>query len=70
MRALFDKAKKESSFYVCLDLDVSDSVKNMIPDLHNVLVTPHIAGGTYETRKRLFFECASGIVDYVANNLK
>ena len=34
----------------------------MMPDQPNVLVTPHIAGGTVETRKRMFLELAEQIV--------
>lgn len=65
-KALFEKASMFPSFYVCLDLDQSENVRNKIPELPNVIVTPHIAGGTVETRKRLFAECAQNIVRIVA----
>lgn len=61
--ALFDRAKKNSDFYVCLDLDVSSEIVNAVPNIPNVLVTPHIAGGTVETRKRMFIELAEQIVE-------
>lgn len=62
VNALFDKAAKCPGFYVCLDLDVSEKVVQGMPDVSNVIVTPHIAGGTVETRKRMFREIAESIV--------
>lgn len=59
--SLLEKAKRVKTFYVCLDLDVNESILDKIPDQHNVLVTPHIAGGTVETRKRMFRELAEQI---------
>lgn len=59
--ALFEKARENKGFYVCLDLDVNPQVVKQIPDQPNVLVTPHIAGGTVETRKRMFRELAEAI---------
>ena len=63
--ALFFKAEENPNFYVCLDIDVNDNVVRRKPDLFNVLVTPHIAGGTVETRKRMFLELANQIADIV-----
>ena len=63
--ALFQKAMNTPEFYVCLDLDVDKKVVEQMPDLPNVLVTPHIAGGTVETRKRMFQEVAGKIVECV-----
>lgn len=63
--ALFDKAKICSGFYVCLDLDVNQDVVEKMPTQPNVMVTPHIAGGTVETRKRMFREVANQIVEKV-----
>lgn len=60
-KALFEKAKNNSGFYVCLDLDVKDDIIRKIPDVPNVMVTPHIAGGTVESRKRMFWELAESI---------
>lgn len=59
--ALFTKAINERSFYVCLDLDVNEDVVQEKPEIPNVLVTPHIAGGTVETRKRMFREVADSV---------
>ena len=61
-RALFEKAKDNPGFYVCLDLDLNDDIIRQIPDIPNVMVTPHIAGGTVESRKRMFRELAEMIV--------
>ncbi|MCH5211598.1 MAG: hypothetical protein J1G06_01145 [Oscillospiraceae bacterium] len=61
--ALFERAVKNSSFYVCLDIDVDKNVVGSIPDVPNVLITPHIAGGTNETRKRMFIEVARQIAN-------
>lgn len=62
VNALFDKAVECPGFYVCLDLDVSEKVIQRMPNVSNVIVTPHIAGGTVETRKRMFREIAKSIV--------
>ena len=61
IQALFEKAKEHAGFYVCLDLDVDQKIVQSIPNVHNVMVTPHIAGGTANTRKRMFRELAEGI---------
>ena len=58
---LFEKAKNNPGFYVCLDLDVREEISSIAPDIPNVLITPHIAGGTVETRKRMFRELAEQI---------
>ncbi len=59
--ALLKKAKTNPGFYLCLDIDVCDDVVVRIPEIPNVLITPHIAGGTIETRKRMFREVATAI---------
>ena len=61
VRALFAKAERTPSFYVCLDLDVNQEVVGMMPAGENVMVTPHIAGGTLEARERMFLGTAQGI---------
>ncbi len=63
LNALMEKANKNANFYVCLDLDLDLSVVNNIKDISNVFVTPHIAGGTIETRKRMFIELANKIAE-------
>lgn len=61
VEALFDRAKKTPSFYVCLDIDINEDVIAVLPKVNNVMVTPHIAGGTVETRKRMFMELSESI---------
>ena len=59
--SLLRKADKHPNFYAVLDLDV-------IPDYvgknnrRNMVITPHIAGGTIESRKRMFNEVVDRIV--------
>lgn len=60
--ALISKALENENFYVCLDLDVADDIVSSLLIRNNILVTPHIAGGTIETRKRMFLEVAEQIV--------
>lgn len=62
-KALFEKARENRGFYVCLDLDLDPKIIKLIPEQPNVLVTPHIAGGTVETRKRMFRELAEQIAE-------
>ena len=62
-KALFEKAKQNRGFYVCLDLDVNVDIIEAIYDTPNIIVTPHIAGGTTETRKRMFLELARQITE-------
>lgn len=65
VEALLRKAERCGSFYVCLDIDVNETVVRELPDQSNVLVTPHIAGGTVETRKRMFRELAEAIAQLI-----
>lgn len=60
--ALLEKAIQNRDFYLCLDIDVDKSIYEQIPNQTNIIVTPHIAGGTVETRKRMFNELAKSIV--------
>ena len=65
--ALFNKAHRFSSFGLGMDVDAAD-VKNLWhQDMNNVIVTPHIAGGTLESRIRLFDECSYNVVKTVNN---
>lgn len=64
--SLLCKAKAHPEFYVCLDIDVDEDVVRKIPVSDNIIVTPHIAGGTVETRKRYFLELAQQIADIVS----
>lgn len=61
--SLFQKSLNNPGFYLCLDIDVNADVVNSLPDCPNILITPHIAGGTVETRKRMFREIAGKIVE-------
>lgn len=62
IEALMEKAKRNQNFYLCLDLDVAGDIASKLEGKCNILVTPHIAGGTVETRKRMFLEIAQQIV--------
>ena len=59
--ALADKARRNRNFYLCLDLDVSPEYIG-INDRDNIIITPHIGGGTVETRKRMFAEVTDRII--------
>lgn len=63
-QALVAKAEKNSNFYIVLDLDVLPEYvgKN---NGRNIVITPHIAGGTIESRKRMFAEVTSGLINTV-----
>lgn len=63
--ALIDKAQQHTSFYVNVDIDIDDNVVKNIQNMKNISITPHIAGGTIETRKRMFVEVAEKIANYV-----
>lgn len=62
IQALLKKANSHPNFYAVLDLDVIPEYvgKNTI---RNIIITPHIAGGTIETRKRMFKEVSQGVVN-------
>ena len=72
IKSLIDKASANKNFYVCVDIDVDEDVVGMLEELDeshqsNVIITPHIAGGTIETRKRMFKETAEGIAGLIQN---
>lgn len=62
--ALFHKAEHSQSFYVCLDIDIDEKIVQIVPDVGNIIITPHIAGGTIQTRKRMFKEIAEQICPF------
>lgn len=65
--ALFKKAEENPNFYVMLDLDVlPDCVQRR--NGRNIVITPHIAGGTIESRKRMFLEVAEQIHKEITTN--
>ena len=55
--ALLEKAEANPDFYAVLDLDVIPEYAGR-NNSRNIIITPHIAGGTVETRKRMFKEVA------------
>ncbi len=66
LKALFKKADHCPNFYAMLDLDVNtDFVKRS--NRRNIVITPHIAGGTIESRLRMFREVAEKIASSVQN---
>ena len=58
--ALFEKADENPNFYAILDLDVIPEYTSK-NNFRNIVLTPHIAGGTIESRKRMFLEAAEAI---------
>ena len=66
--ALFNKAECTQSFYVCLDIDIDEKIVQIVPDISNIIITPHIAGGTIQTRKRMFKEIAEQICPFAYGN--
>lgn len=65
--ALFDRAKRVPSFCVGLDYD-PDSVFGLWDEhMANVIVTPHIAGGTIQSRVRLFHDCVNGVLSILSS---
>lgn len=65
IHALINKSRECRTFYTCLDIDLDEDVRALAQGLENVLVTPHIAGGTVETRIRMFRELAQQIANRV-----
>lgn len=65
--ALIEKSERNSNFYTCLDIDRDEDVIKLSEGKDNVIITPHIAGGTTETRIRMFRELAAQIVNGVYN---
>lgn len=55
---LLEKCQKQKSFKVGLDCDIAN-INQSWAQLDNVIITPHIAGGTVESRQRMFVEVAN-----------
>ncbi len=67
--ALFDMARQYPSFSVGMDCD-AESISGMWDEsMNNVIVTPHIAGGTVQARKRLFNDCTNGVIRTINKQL-
>jgi len=62
MKALFDKAEEYKNFYVILDIDNNEEYQRKCNNT-NIIITPHMAGGSIEARKRMFMEVAKKIVE-------
>lgn len=61
-KALMERAKAIPTFSVGMDVDAA-SIKDLWDSsMKNVIVTPHIGGGTIESRIRLFNECSENVV--------
>ena len=56
--ALFDRSRRQERFSVGLDVDAGAVLGLWDEGMKNVMVTPHIAGGTTAARERLFAEAA------------
>ena len=64
--ALLNRAKETAKFSVGMDVDAA-SIKGLWnPSMKNVIVTPHIGGGTIESRIRLFNECSENVVKAIS----
>ena len=66
-KVLLNKASMHQNFYVCMDVDVDNQMRKFVPSADNVMITPHIAGGTAETRKRMFREVSQQIANMYRN---
>ena len=64
-RALIERSRAYPNFYTCLDVDVDETLSRQAGSLENVMITPHIAGGTVETRRRMFRELAESIAHLI-----
>ncbi len=62
-KALIKRAIDSSSFYVNLDVDVFDELVNEIQNINNVVITPHIAGESVESRKKKFSEITEALLE-------
>lgn len=64
--ALFAKAENCPDFRICLDYD-ADKVQGKWNNTNlNIIVTPHIAGGTVQSRVRLFDQASERFVESVS----
>ena len=68
-RALIEKSRANPGFYTCLDVDLDEGLIHETESLENVFITPHIAGGTVETRRRMFRELAGGIARLIRGDI-
>lgn len=66
-KALMEKAKRIPTFSVGMDVDAANVKDLWDPSMKNVIVTPHIGGGTIESRIRLFNECSENVIKAIHN---
>lgn len=67
MESLFARAKISPTFRIGLDVD-SDKVEGLWnSDQDNIIITPHIAGGTIQSRIRMFEEVSANVVMALGN---
>lgn len=62
--ALIEKANHNPNFYLVLDFDVLPKYVGR-SNGRNIVFTPHIAGGTVETRMRMFKEVTERIIESI-----
>lgn len=65
IEALFAKAKNNPLFGLAIDADAASIRDLWSIEQNNIIVTPHIAGGTVESRIRLFNECSQNVVNSI-----
>lgn len=65
--ALMEKARKYPSFSVGMDVDATNIKDLWDPSMKNVIITPHIGGGTIESRIRLFNECSENVIKAISD---
>ena len=63
--ALFAKADECSDFKICLDYDADKVQGKWNKENLNIIVTPHIAGGTVQSRLRLFDQASERFVEMI-----
>lgn len=64
-KALFEKAHQYKSFGLGMDVDAANVQGLWTEDMYNVIITPHIGGGTVESRIRLFNECSENVIKLI-----
>lgn len=64
--ALFSKAENKPNFKVCLDYDADTVQGKWNKDNYNIIVTPHIAGGTVQSRIRLFDQATERFLELLS----
>lgn len=68
MNALLEKAEKNSSFYVGLDIDTEEYEELLAKYRRNVIVTPHTAGVSKQAINRMDVELVNKIIEKIKEN--